>query len=362
VSARAARLAAGLALLLPAVALAEPYLAVRQGLKCGMCHVNPTGGGMRNAFGNAYALNMLAAETLATPGADVWSDALDNLLSLGGDLRTGATHTTVPGSDDLSAFATQELRIYVSANVVPDRLLVYADQRFAPGGSFNQEAWGRLSFGEGRLYVKAGQFYLPYGLRLEDDGAFIREVPGVNMVSPDNGVELGYERGPWSLQLAASNGAGGGTETDEGKQASLRAEFVRPGWRLGASGNWNHRQAGDRRMANVFGGLRTGAVAWLAEADWILDDTFTSGERTLYAALLEANWGYARGHNAKLTAEQLEPDADVDEDEQGRYSAVWEWTPIQFLQLRMGARIHEGIPQSGLQNRRHYFAELHAFF
>ncbi len=33
----------------------------------------------------------------------------------------------------------------------------------------------------------------PYGLRLEHDSACIHEVPGINVPTPDNGVEFGFE-------------------------------------------------------------------------------------------------------------------------------------------------------------------------
>jgi hypothetical protein len=75
-----------------------------------------------------------------------------------------------------------------------------------------------------------------------------------------------------------------------------------------------------------------------------------------------SNWAVARGHNLKLTAEWFEPDRDVDNDEQNRWSAVYEYSPIQFIQLRGGARFYDGIPQSDLQNREVFFAELHGFF
>jgi hypothetical protein len=352
------------AILLPTAAWAEPYLAVRQGFKCLICHVNPTGGGMRTAYGDAFVLNQLAAERVETPGTpNVWSNAIDELLTFGADLRTDATYTHVPGNQDSSAFETEELRLYVAAKVIPDRLLLYVDERFAPGGGQNMEAYARLTLDEqGRYYVKAGQFYLPYGLRLEDDSAFVRDVPGLNMTTPDSGVELGYEQGPWSLQLAASNGAGGGAENDEGKQAALRAEFVHTALRVGTSYAYNQTPAGSRNVESVFAGLRTGPLAWLAEADYIADETFAGGGRRQWAGLLEGNWNFTQGHNAKATAEYFDPDAKLAEDQQARYSALWEWTPIQFLQLRTGARIYEGIPQSALQNRRLYFVQFHAFF
>ena len=51
-----------------------------------------------------------------------------------------------------------------------------------------------------------------------------------------------------------------------------------------------------------------------------------------------------KGHNLKVTYEFLEPDDDRGEDQQERYSLVWEYSPIQFVQSRVGFRSYNGIP------------------
>ena len=66
-------------------------------------------------------------------------------------------------------------------------------------------------------------------------------------------------------------GSGGGGETDDGKQLSLMTSFNTGRWRLGVSANHNDSELGDRSMANLFGGIRTGDIAWLFEVDAIRD-------------------------------------------------------------------------------------------
>jgi hypothetical protein len=342
---------------------AEPYLAVRQGLQCSGCHVNPTGGGLRNTAGNAFAQNELAARRIDT-GETQWLGELNRFISFGGDFRGSATYTDIADTPDEDlAFAVDELRAYLDVRVIPDRLSVYFDQKLAPGGSLNLEAYARLRLGESnRCYVKAGQMFLPFGLRLEDDTAFVRQVSGINFDTPDNGVELGLESGPWNAQLAVSNGSAGGAETGSGKQWSLRGEHVRSAWRMGASYNYNDAGDTERHLAALHVGLRTGPIAWLGEVDYIEDRGALTGPLQRWVGLIEGNWMPRRGHNLKLTVETFEPDTDIDGDEQDRYSFVYEYAPFQFLQLRGGLRVYDGVPGDDLQNRRFGFIELHGFF
>jgi hypothetical protein len=343
------------------IAKAEPYLAVREGFKCVQCHVNPTGGGLRNTFGNAYAQSQLAATRVDT-GDTVWTGMIGTMLALGGNVRANANVVDVPHQAQTREFELDQARVYLNFAVIPNRLSIYFDELVAPGAASNRETYIRYQAASNDWSIKAGQMYLPFGLRLQDDSAFVRQVSAINMTVPDTGVELSWEPGNWSTQFAISNGSGGGPETDTGKQFSLQGSYVRRTWRIGLAGNLNNSDAGDRSVVGVFGGLTTGPIAWLAEADYVTDKGVASGTRKSIAGLLEGNWLMRKGHNLKITAEELDPDRDVGEDNQTRYSAVYEYTPIQYLQLRSGIRYYDGIPQNDLQNRRVGFVELHGFF
>jgi hypothetical protein len=348
-------------LLIPgAAAQAEPYLAVQKGLKCGTCHTSPSGGGKRTAYGNLYAQTELAARTIDM--GKLWTGEFGRYFALGGDARGGWKRVDVPGEEATKETGLEEILAYVEIKPLPKYLTLYVDAKLRPDSPQVRERYARLTLPDGRWSLRAGEFFLPYGLRLQDDDAFVRQVSGINFNTPDTGWEVGFEQGPWTAQLAVTRGTAGGPEIDSGKQYSLRVSHVAPGWRVGGSFNLNDSSVGDRQMQNVFAGLRTGPVAWLAELDYIIDDGTPTGRRSLWASLVEADYAYRKGHNLKATFEWFDPDDDVDEDERNRFSLLWEYSPIQFVQARVGYRNYNGIPQNPAQNREQLFAELHIFF
>jgi hypothetical protein len=350
-----------LLLSLASFAQAEPYLAAQMGLKCMQCHVNPTGGGMRTVFGNTFAQTLLSAKRIG-PEEDLWTGQVMKFLSVGGNARANYTYVDVPHRPSTNEFEVEEARAYLDFGVIPGRLSVYIDQRLAPGNSTNMEANVRYWVKEGEFYVKAGRMYLPFGYRFEDDGAFVRQASGINMQTPDEGLELGLEHGNWTGQVAISNGAGGGSEIDHGKQIATRLEFVQSRWRGGASLLFNDTDLGNRKGAGAFGAFNAGPVTLLGEVDYIDDDSIGVSGTKLVATLAEADWKLKQGHNLKLTYEWLDPSRDIDENEQTRGSVLYEWSPIQFVQIRAGVRIYDGIPQNDNQNRRQAFVQLHGFF
>ena len=344
-------------------ATAEPYLAVEAGLKCASCHTNPTGGGKRSLFGMAYARSNLAVrQLLADEDTQGWNSEVNRWLGIGGDYRGGWSSVDTPGSEEVSEWATRKATAYLEIRPVPGLLTIYADEQLAPDDSLNREAWLMLTPGEGRYTIKAGQMFLPFGLRLHDDTSFVRQRSGINFDTPDDGIELGLELPQWSAQAAFTNGTAGAGSAPGESQTSLSASYVRSNWRVGASVNLSDDPLGDREMFAVFAGLRTGPVSWLAELDFIGDDLAGGGTQDMLASLLEGNWRLRKGHNLKFTYEHLDPSDLVDEDEQERYSALWEYSPIQLLQTRVGYRVYNGVPGQPETNREELFVEAHVYF
>jgi hypothetical protein len=340
---------------------AEPYLAVQLGLKCGQCHVNPTGGGLRTTFGDIFAQTVLPAEHLDT-ALDNWTGQVGPYFRVGGDLRFDASVMQMPHASSLQQFDLEQTRVYLEADVIPNRLLAYVDEQVAPGGALNREAYLVYWSATHDWYLKAGQMYLPFGLRLQDQTAFILTASGINMTTPDQGVEFGWEHGHWDAQLAVSNGTAGGAVSSDGKEYSSQVAFVESHWRLGIAANRNDQSGGAKSAYGIFGGLRTGPISWLVQAEIIDDQSVADGQGRQLATLLEANWLIARGNNLKITEEFLNPNRAVPNAEETRWSLVYELTPIQFLQVRMGFRWNDGIPQDDSEHQRLYFAELHGFF
>lgn len=342
-------------------AYAEPYLAVRMGLKCTSCHVNPTGGGLRSDFGDVFAQTILPAHPIRGDWG-LWTGDITKFLRVGGDVRYNATFTQTPGSQSVNQLALQQARVYLEAELIPDRLLLYMDEQVAPGSAFNQEAYGIYWSAAHDWYVKAGQMYLPFGFRFEDQSAFVYDVSSISMLSPDDAVEFGWLRGHWDAQADVSNGNFAGSGSSPGKEYGLQVSYVESDWRVGVAANDDDASQFRRRMYGVFAGLRTGPVDWLGEVDAVENEYGSLTGVTQAAALLEGDWLIAPGNNLKLTLERLDPERGVQGNDRTRWSLVYELTPVQFVQLRAGVRDYYGPSSIPSQRTRLVFIQLHGFF
>ena len=221
----------GLFVMTAARAVAEPYMAVREGYKCSACHVNITGGGMRTEFVAVHARDILHYPnffpSIATP-LDSFTGRINQYIGIGSDLRVDYTtifqdkpdengqvdnNQVFRGRVQSNQITVNEADGYLEVRLIPDILTAYLDQSFAPQVN-TREAWGLLRLPYD-FFAKAGKMFLPYGLQIQDDTAFIRGgrngsvTTGFSFQQQQAAFEAGWEGGPFSVITAVSDGSSG---------------------------------------------------------------------------------------------------------------------------------------------------------
>lgn len=339
----------------------EPYLSVRTGFACSVCHTNHTGGGKRNDFGSLYAQTRLPMRILSGEGQGAFlSPRLSDLISIGADIRARATRDET-GDETIYPFEIDEGNLYVEAGLIRDRIKIYADQEVAPGSPRSRELFVLLEGLPAETYLKFGKFFLPFGFRLFDNSEFIRQETGFTFTNSDLGLELGLEPGPLSVAVAVTNGTQGGAENNNDKQFSGYASLVLNRWRAGVSAMRNEGPTGSRDVIGAFGGFRLGRFVFLGEYDFINNDFSGTTGKDQSVAYIEGDFLVTQGLNLKVTYGFHDPDRDIDENARTRVRVGVENFITQFLQASIFYTRTEDIPQADA-DRDEVTVELHAFF
>jgi len=366
----AARIGLGLTIAVVAAGSvnAEPYLAVRNGFKCSQCHVNRTGGGKRTDFGFVFsqtALPILKPRP-GEPGllGKLRSPMQTGFMSFGGNFRLNSRakfHDDAGIAND-AGFDVSEGNLYVQAKF-GESLSFYIDENVAPGAASNREAFGLIENLPADGYLKFGRMLLPYGLRLLDDDAFIRQVTGFTYANQDLGIEFGVEPGALSAVVAVSNGSQGGTENNQNKQISTIVQWVKPHYRAGGSVSVNRGSGSERRVAGAFAAGSRGRFTVLLEIDHILDrDNATGVKVDQIVGFSELDFLIKRGLNLKLTYEIHDPDLDLTENHRDRFTFGVEAFPIAFTQFSLFYYLPRDIPQNTLEDDDTLLLQAHFFF
>lgn len=342
---------------------AEPYIAVREGLKCSACHTNMTGGGKRNRMGTGYG-----AIDLPWKPADLQSHKIphyfslfEDLISFGGDFRALNRSTFSEGGLETNTFQTDKSNLYLQADLIRNRITFYLDETIAPGGAQTREIFAMLHNLPGRGWIKAGKFLPPYGLRLEDDRTFLREVTGFNFNNPDTGVELGFEPGALVFAASLTNGTTAILDNNNSKQLVATLGYVGDHFRFGSSASYNELNDDIRKVGGFWAGVRLKKLVFLGEADWVQEEA-DGVDRDRVVTYGELDYEIANGWNVKLVYEYFDPDRNIDENERDRIILGVEPFLTSFVQMQLFYRFNQSIPQNLPQNADEFVLRLHIYF
>lgn len=389
----------------PRMGVSVPLHAARTGLMCQTCHFDPNGGGPRNEFGFAYGRNRHSLE--AEADGEFKDLTLTNRISDTFPLYVGVNHRLMllannqvkdSGVDRLGFF-NMENSLHLTFQPHARLTLVYSRDGFNERSS-SKEAFGMIGL-PGDMYLKAGQFRVPFGLRMDDHtvatrNSFLDFQTGERFLpydprGMDRGLELGGTRGSIFGRLALTNGGNDpfqspnsiahaataklGVNTSHYQAGfSLYDDFHRVPDILGGPGT-----AGERRTRWGYYGLaHAGKFAFIAEAGAGTDRYQTlnlvSGlaeinEVNRLAFFAEANYALARECNIRVRGDYLDlangsPEAVAKLYQYRRYALEGEYVPVPFAQVRWTLRLIDPVAEKDpfdteIKNEKQAYVQLH---
>ncbi|MBS1517065.1 MAG: hypothetical protein JSS91_03170 [Bacteroidetes bacterium] len=177
---------------LPPKSFSYPRFAAYTGDKCMDCHVNPTGGMMRNKGGDYYAKKNLFMEMFRKiAGKSKFSPKISKGITLGGDVRIAQVDNEVDGSSNFNSFLSMQGDIYFNAEVNKILSIFATSGIDIPGIETKYEVYGMISNLPANTYLKIGRFAPDYGIKIVEHRAFQRQYILNTPYSANTGFELG---------------------------------------------------------------------------------------------------------------------------------------------------------------------------
>lgn len=329
---------------------AVPRYSARYEQNCALCHVNPSGGGMRTA----YAVQDLVPKEIAwSPGRPEALAMLDSRLgkslSYGVDFRDVffAATANAPLAPPQGGFVMQA-DLYLAFQLDP-KFSLYYDR----GQNSLSEVFGLAHVLPYDGYVKAGRFTPAYGYKFDDHTMYVRNDEGfAPPLNTDTGVEVGFSPKGTDLQVGVFNGARGAPlDTDRRLAMALslsRRQRVGPvSLSLGVSGYSQPGHEVDLNTGGVYGSLTAWNATWLVQSDWIRRQQEGTGlVQSSLATSQELAVLLHRGLEAKGTYDFYDLDRHQQTGAKSRWGAGLQFMPRPFLvaeALYRHTRVDDGL-------------------
>ncbi|HPS65117.1 MAG TPA: hypothetical protein PK447_06035 [Ignavibacteria bacterium] len=370
-------LLSGIVVLYAVDAASYPRFAALTGSKCMDCHVSPSGGSMRNAFGLNYAKENLQMDFLSKYSKKVkFNPEINKSIYIGGDIRTAYLDDQNPNSPDLNTFLTMQGDLYVNAKLNDFVNVFVAPGIQLPNIPTKPQVYGMISNLPLNIFLRAGRFTPNYGINIPEHRAFQR-IDFLNTpYSEDAGLELGLSPGVFNFSIGMFNGIGTDFfDNDRKKMVAANVDLTFS--RKDQNFNVNFGTSFYNNPYDLFGsgGTRRNAVthaysgytkigilqkiAVLGEVDF-KENTIesTSMQRGLYG-FAEADYRFVKGFELRAQYEYKDPNRDLSGDRVQRYSMGCAFFPLLGIEAEIMIRF---LKDDSQPNTNEYFGQLHFYF
>jgi hypothetical protein len=351
-----------------------PKFAAITGEKCVSCHVNPTGGGMRNKYGIKVSRDILYWKFLekANKETELNTD-INKSIQLGSDFRMiFIDDQQGEGQPNFNTFFQMQADLYIHADI-NKYLSLSLNPGFLIPNTFGNaalpvktEIYGMIHNLPAGLYLKVGRFIPNFGIRIPEHRAYTRNFNGFyTPYAADAGFEVGIAPSLFTITAGLSNGSSkdkNGTlvqsyDFDSQKQFTTSADFrwisKKENYSFGVGGSFltnpfkydaNNNINALRQIAGGFFSVGLfKRVAILGEYDYnrldLKDSVNTRQDfNTIFG---ELDVTIVQGVQAKFQFESYDPSLGIKDgpNESRRYSIGFSFYPLTGLEIESIYRI-----------------------
>jgi hypothetical protein len=342
----------GVMLAVSVISNALPRFSSRMNLPCQSCHVNPSGGGMRNQFGQDFGREQLSVKQWQQEyGLEEFSTKISDFLSYGAEFRFLTLYQTRSNPDaSLSTFFPMQMDLYFNM-AVSKKISLYFNPAFGPYNRLEAFVVAKVLPLSG--YIKAGRFAPPHGLRLDDHTSFVRQTtPFRNNTGQQSGFEFGFGPSPFHLMAAVTNGMRGDIDGGVAKAVFGKAEAngsLGPVNLLGGVSTYNDVSGGEKLNLQEAYATATllqrltliGTVERIQGNSSIMSVNSDRNQRNASGAslkqiamMVEADYLLTDGVDLKLMYDFFDPNTDVRSGTTTRISGGFEVIPVSGVEVR----------------------------
>ena len=327
---------------------------------CVGCHVNPTGGNMRNKSGWSFGKNVLPMNT--TDDDFQMSNKIGDNIQFGLDLR-GQTLLMMTSERKRIDFQKMTGSIYTNIDL-SEKIKVFTRYDFIQQ---IWEAYGVAHILPNNSYIKGGTFQPNYGIRLDDHTAYTRGGDlgllfstnvKTGLIYDPRYVETGLEVGFYFDEFAFLTASVGNPRSslflyDPVYTANLKIQpNIGDDKSLFLGGSIAAfrgliiplfgRVFPEVKMYGGYVGFGIGDFTIMGEYDMANDYLFKDSAST--ALMVEVAYRVIKGLEAVVRLDRFDPNSKFDKDEYTRVIVGFEIFPYSFIEIRPQYRIQMEDP------------------
>lgn len=337
--------------------LALPRFGLRLNDRCIDCHINPTGGTMRNENGFFFGKNVISMISPRDKDFKISPKLSDN-VSFGFDYRSQYLY-----SQDKQRTDFQEMTgsIYLNASV-SEKIDVAARYDFV------QSIWEGYAVAKilpNDSYIKVGSFVPYFGIKLDDHTAYTRggdygllfsagAIQGLiyNPFYMETGVELGanFSESASATFSVGKNKNSGTLTTDPTWTARVEitpaVDKIR--FLLGGSYAKTTTLISNKSLnTNLYGGFAGfGYDRFTLMGEYDMANDYLGTDQKTSAMMIEAAYQLMVGLEAIVRYDRFDPNTNKTDDEHSHFVFGFEFFPYSFIELRPQYRINIAQPNN----------------